>query len=97
MVQAAVRYSLMSPAQVVRRSTLRPKAGSMTAPASSFGGVLVEGAVGAVGVVVVDVVGEEAAELAFVPDEGAVEELVAQGPDPAFGVGVGPWGLGVGW
>ena len=41
------------------------------------------------------VVVEEPAELAFVPDDGAVEELMAQGPHPAFGVGIraiGAWG-----
>ncbi len=40
---------------------------------------------GAVGVVVVDVVDDESFELVLVPDDGAVEELAAQGPDPAFG------------
>ena len=40
---------------------------------------------GPVGVVVVDVVGDESFELALVPDDGAVEELAAQGADPAFG------------
>ena len=38
-----------------------------------------------VGVVVVDVVGDESFELVLVPDEGAVEEFAAQGPDPSFG------------
>ena len=41
-----------------------------------------------VGVVVVDVVHDEAFDLALVPDDGAVEELAAQGSDPAFGEGV---------
>ena len=40
------------------------------------GSTLVEGAVGAVAVVVLDVVDQEAAELAFVPDDGAVQERV---------------------
>ena len=44
---------------------------------------------GAVGVVVVEVVDDEAVELALVPDEGAVEQLAAKGADPAFGEGVG--------
>ena len=48
-------------------------------------GSLIEGAVRPVGVVVVDVVGDEAFELSLVPDDGAVEQLAAQGPDPAFG------------
>jgi len=39
---------------------------------------------GPAGVVVVDVVDDEAFELVLVPDDGAVEELAAQGPDPAF-------------
>ena len=52
------------------------------------GGALVEAAVGPLAVVVVDELAEEDAELAFVPDEGAVQELVAEGPDPSFGVGV---------
>ena len=55
-----------------------------------------EGPVGAVTVVVVEVVVEEPAELAFVPDDGAVEELMAQGPHPAFGVGIGHRRLGWG-
>ena len=45
---------------------------------------LIEGAVRPVGVVVVDVVGDESFELVLVPDDGAVEEFAAQGPDPAF-------------
>jgi hypothetical protein len=49
---------------------------------------LVEGAVWPVGVVVVDVVDDEAFELMLVPDDGAVEELAAQGSDPAFSKGV---------
>ncbi len=53
--------------------------------------MLVEGSVGAVGVVVVEVVDDESVELALVPDEGAVDELAAQGADPAFGEGVGHW------
>ena len=52
-------------------------------------GSLIEGAVGPVGVVVVDVVGDEAFELVLVPDDGAVEEFASQGPDPAFGERVG--------
>ena len=51
--------------------------------------MLVEGSVGAVGVVVVEVVDDEAVELSLVPDEGAVEELAAQGLDPAFSERVG--------
>jgi hypothetical protein len=45
---------------------------------------LVEGAVWPVGVVVVDVVDDEAFELMLVPDDGAVEEFAAQRSDPAF-------------
>ncbi len=52
---------------------------------------LVESAVGSVGVVVLDVVVEKPFELVFVPDDGAVEEFVAEGPDPLLGVRVGPW------
>ena len=58
---------------------------------------LIEGAVWPVGVVMVDVVGDEAFELSLVPDDGAVEELAAQRPNPAFGECVGDrcvdWGL----
>ena len=43
---------------------------------------------GPVCVVVVDVVGDEAFELSLVPDDGAIEKLAPQGPDPAFGEGV---------
>jgi hypothetical protein len=41
-----------------------------------------------VGVVVLDVVDDEAFELMLVPDDGAVEELAAEGSDPAFSKGV---------
>jgi hypothetical protein len=47
-------------------------------------GSLVKGAMWPVGVVVVDVVDDEAFELMLVPDNGAVEKLAAQGSDPAF-------------
>jgi len=40
-------------------------------------------------VVVVDVLDEQRHELAFVPDDGAVDQFVAQGWDPPFGVRVG--------
>jgi hypothetical protein len=46
------------------------------------GRVLFERPVGAVRVVVLDVVAWEPLELAAVPDEGAVEELAAHGGDP---------------
>ncbi len=36
------------------------------------------------GVVVADVVDDEAFELSLVPDDGAVEQLSSQGCDPAF-------------
>ena len=42
-----------------------------------------------VGVVVVDVVGDDPFELSLVPDDGAIEQLASQGPDPAFGERVG--------
>lgn len=45
-------------------------------------GVLAEGPVGAVGVVVAELVGEQAAKLSLVPDDGAVEEPVAECADP---------------
>jgi hypothetical protein len=54
---------------------------------------LVEGAVGAVGLVVLDVLLEEPVELSLVPNEGAVKELVADRPHPSFGEGVGLRGL----
>ena len=52
------------------------------------GRALAEAAVGSVGVVVLDVLGEELFELSAVPDEGAVAEFAAYGADPAFRVGV---------
>ena len=52
-------------------------------------GSLIERAVGAVSVVVVDVVVHEPLELVLVPDGGAVEQLAAQTADPALGEGVG--------
>ena len=42
-----------------------------------------------VGVVVVDVVDDDSLELALVPDDGSVEEVSAQGSDPAFSERVG--------
>ncbi len=51
--------------------------------------LLVESAVGPVGVVVLDVVDDQAFELVLVPDDGPVEELSADGSDPPFGEGVG--------
>ena len=47
--------------------------------------LLVERAVWAVGVVVVDVVDDEALDLLLVPDDGAVEEFSSDRADPAFG------------
>ena len=41
-----------------------------------------------VGVVALDVVGDEALELAAVPDDGSVEELSSDGSDPSLGEGV---------
>ena len=52
---------------------------------------LVEALVWAVVVVVLDEVVEESVELLLVPDEGAVEEFVADGSDPSFGERVGLW------
>ncbi len=43
-------------------------------------------------VVVVDVVDDETLELGLVPDDRSVEELAAQGADPAFCEGVGDRG-----
>ena len=49
------------------------------------------------GVVVLDVVEDETFELAFVPDDGSVEEFASQGSDPSFGErvrdGRSDWGL----
>ena len=44
-----------------------------------------------VGVVVVDVVGDEAFELVPVPDDGAVKQFAAQSSDPAFSKAVCHW------
>ena len=57
--------------------------------------VVADREIDAVGVVVLGVVGHEAFELACVPDDGAVKELVAHGSDPAFRERVGHGGLGV--
>ena len=51
--------------------------------------LLVEGAVGSVLAIVRDVLDHEAFELLAVPDDGAVEELSAQGSDPAVNEGIG--------
>jgi hypothetical protein len=46
-----------------------------------------------VGVVVLDVVDDEALEVVFVPDNGSVEEFASQGSDPSFSEGVGGRGF----
>ena len=43
---------------------------------------------GSVGVVVLEVVAEQCAEVAGAEDDGAVEEFAADGADPSFGVAV---------
>ena len=48
---------------------------------------------GPIGVVLLDVVVEEVAELSLVPDEGAVEEFVADRPDPPLGERICPRSL----
>ena len=55
---------------------------------SAVGGLLVQAAVGAVPVVVLDVVVEQVPEVASAEDDGAVKELAANRADPSFGVGV---------
>jgi hypothetical protein len=52
---------------------------------------LADSAMGPTGVVVLDVFAEQFSELVFVPDDGPVQEFVAQGSDPSFGVRVGLW------
>jgi len=49
---------------------------------------LTKGAVGAVGVVVLDVLVQQLFELSVVPDEGAVAEFASRGADPTFRVRV---------
>ena len=56
------------------------------------GCVLVDTAVGAVLVVMVDVLGEQGSELFLVSDDGAVEEFVSERAGPSFGVRVRLWG-----
>jgi hypothetical protein len=48
---------------------------------------LVERAMGAVDVVMLDVFDDEPFELAGVPDDGPVEQFTSQGPDPSFSEG----------
>ncbi|MEI2697469.1 MAG: hypothetical protein V9E94_03630 [Microthrixaceae bacterium] len=52
---------------------------------------MVDPAVGAVLVVVVDVLDEQCSELFLVPDDRAVEQFVAECADPSFGVRVRLW------
>ena len=61
------------------------------------GGALVDAAVGAVVVVVLEVLDEQLVELAFVPDQGAVEQFGSGGVHEAFsgGVDAGRSGWGV--
>ena len=49
---------------------------------------LVDTTVGAVTVVLVDVLDDQRPELAFVPDDRAVQQFMAQCADPLFGVRV---------
>jgi len=49
---------------------------------------LPDSAMGSLGVVVLDVFLEQLPELAFVPDDGSVQEFVAQCSNPSFGVRV---------
>lgn len=46
---------------------------------------LVDSAVGPTGVLVLDVVLEQSSELAFVPDDGSVQEFMAQSAHLSFG------------
>ena len=88
---AAVLYSLMRPSQRVVRRIFRARLWRVRRVVLGVGGtrrLLVEGSVGSVLVVVVDVVDDDAVELTLVPDDGPVEQLAAQGPDPAFSEGV---------
>jgi len=55
----------------------------------SQGWSLLERTMGPVGVVVVDVVDNESFELVLVPDQGAVEQVAADGSDPPFSERVG--------
>jgi len=57
---------------------------------------LVDAAVGSVGVVVLEVLDEQHSELAFVPDQGVVEQFGSGGAHEAFGGGVGSWRAGWG-
>ena len=57
---------------------------------------LVEASVGTVLVVVLDELCEEVMELALVPDQGPVEELVANGADPSLSEGIRLWSAGMG-
>ena len=56
--------------------------------AGVIGGSLADFAVGPLGVVVLDVFLEQPSELGFVPDDGPVQEFVAQRAHPSFGVRV---------
>jgi hypothetical protein len=71
-------------------------AGPILDAAAIVGGALVEAAMGPVGVVVLDVLAQEMFQLTAVPDEGAVEELPANGADPSFRVRVGDGRVGRG-
>ena len=85
-VQAAVRYSLMRPA--------RSSFDRVTGPDRGDDGDVVDGrslvdpSVRSVLVVVVDVLVKERTELAFVPDDRAIEEFVTKCANPSLGVGV---------
>ncbi len=89
--QAAFLYSLMRPSHRLVRTTRSGGSGAVCGlvGVAGRGWSLVEGSVGPVGVVVRDVVDDEAFELSLVPDDGAVEQLASERADPSLGERVG--------
>ena len=78
----------MSAAQVmVHRIGMRARSRGFSA--SSVGCSLAQASVGSVLVVILDEVVEKPTELALIPDQGLVQQFVADGADPSLGECVG--------
>ena len=86
--QAARRYSLISPPSTPTPADLVVGDRFGRCLVDAGGGALVDAAVGSVGVVVLEVLDEQHSELAFVPDQGVVEQFGSGGAHEAFGGGV---------
>jgi hypothetical protein len=84
-VQAACRYSLISPLRILVRRTAPLPFGTIRAHASG-GRRLLQRAMRAVGVVVLLVLGQHTPELTLTDDQRAVQTLTTDRADPPLGI-----------